>query len=233
MRRPQPARPGTRYRAKVQRTIDAWPLRALQLGSKRRCSGVPLELKDKFQCPLNGRAAHGLSVSAKEVTGREQIDIRVLAGPPPAPAPTPLPALPTRRPTQNQTVPTGFSSEAPSGPAIPLTAIETSAPLTRIAPAAISRTVASLTAPCSSSVRRETPTSRTLASFEYVTYPQSNQRELPAASVKTLAIHPPVHDSAVTRRYFPARAQRATRATISDSSSSVTMGMSVAPSGFL
>ncbi len=101
---------------------------------------------------------------------------------------------------QNQTVPTGLSGVPPSGPAIPLTAMATSAPDAPSAPRAISLTVRSLTAPKRASVRADTPSTRRFASFEYVMYPLSSQSELPAVSVRAFAIHPAVHDSAVTTR---------------------------------
>src|ERR1700683_3283218 len=73
---------------------------------------------------------------------------------------------PKRAAAQNHTVPTGLPGEPPSGPAIPETASDTFAPLTRSAPSAISRTVCSLTAPKLSSVAGATPRSRTFAALE-------------------------------------------------------------------
>src|SRR6056297_1477662 len=66
-----------------------------------------------------------------------------------------------------------------------------------------------------------TPNSSDLARFEYVTSPRSNQAELPARSVQTLAIQPPVHDSASARTRpcaFSSAASAAARI-VSDSSS--------------
>ena len=54
----------------------------------------------------------------------------------------------------------------PSGPAMPVMAIATSAPKRRRAPSAISAAVSSLTAPCASSVSWRTPRIACLAGFE-------------------------------------------------------------------
>ena len=59
-----------------------------------------------------------------------------------------------RRAQPNQTRPTGFSAEPPSGPAIPVTLTATSAGEALSAPSAIARAVASLTAPCGGERRR-------------------------------------------------------------------------------
>lgn len=55
------------------------------------------------------------------------------------------------------TVPTGLASLPPPGPAMPLVAIATFAPVTRKAPADISRTTGRLTAPLSFNVLALTP----------------------------------------------------------------------------
>ena len=60
-------------------------------------------------------------------------------------------------------MPTGFSSVPPSGPAMPLTATATDAPLRSLTPRAISRTHASLTAPSVSRVACDTPSCRTFS----------------------------------------------------------------------
>src|SRR5512143_3787533 len=104
---------------------------------------------------------------------------------------------PSRTAHANHTSPTGLSGAPPAGPATPVTATAMSARLWASAPATISRTVASLTAPQRARVAGATPSSSTFASFEYVTKPRSNHSELPATSVIAPATRPPVHDSAV------------------------------------
>ena len=128
-----------------------------------------------------------------------------------------------RAAAQNQTVPTGLSGRPPSGPAMPLTASATVAPVTRSAPSAISRTVCSLTAPKLSSVTPATFRSRIFAAFEYVTKPHSNHCELPGTSVRALATQPPVHDSAVAMRRPAARSFWPTRSASSYRSGSRSM----------
>jgi hypothetical protein len=63
-------------------------------------------------------------------------------------------------------VPTGFSGEPPSGPATPVTETANRVPKHASAPRAISATVASLTAPCATSVSCRTPSWRIFSSFE-------------------------------------------------------------------
>src|SRR5437879_3230087 len=131
---------------------------------------------------------------------------------------------PRRTAAQNQTVPTGLLGVPPSGPAMPVMATARSAPEVRSAPAAISRTVDSLTAPCSASVRAETPTSRIFAGLEYVTKPHSNHCEAPGTSVSAFASQPPVQDSAVTIRWPAASNFCPTRSASANRSLSVPMG---------
>jgi hypothetical protein len=78
---------------------------------------------------------------------------------------------PSRVITDQHTVPTGFSSVPPSGPAIPVIATAASAPKRSIAPAAIASATAPETAPCSSISAGSTPRSCCFASFEYATTP--------------------------------------------------------------
>src|SRR5439155_11795030 len=85
--------------------------------------------------------------------------------------------LPSRVAHASQTSPTGLSGVPPAGPAMPVTATAMSAWLRSSAPATISRTVASLTAPNCASVSLRMPRSSTLASFEYVTKPQANHSD--------------------------------------------------------
>src|SRR5690606_25782799 len=63
----------------------------------------------------------------------------------------------------SHTAPTGLSSLPPPGPAMPLTATARSAPDRSRMPAAISRTVSSLTAPALASVSGRTPSWRTFS----------------------------------------------------------------------
>ena len=58
---------------------------------------------------------------------------------------------------QNHTVPTGFPGPPPSGPAMPVTATAYEAPVRLIAPRAMARATASLTAPCAHKSERVTP----------------------------------------------------------------------------
>ena len=58
-----------------------------------------------------------------------------------------LHTVPSDLATAMHTVPTGFSSVPPPGPAMPLVAIEMSAPVARHAPKAICSTTGMLTAP--------------------------------------------------------------------------------------
>ena len=71
------------------------------------------------------------------------------------------------------TVPIGFSTLPPSGPAIPVIPIPSSAPAFSRAPRARASATFALTAPCASRSAALTPTSSTLARFEYVTKPRS------------------------------------------------------------
>ena len=64
------------------------------------------------------------------------------------------------------TVPTGFSSVPPSGPAMPVMPIPKSAPDTRRTPRAISAAVSDDTAPCASSVSWRTPSIFSLIPLE-------------------------------------------------------------------
>lgn len=97
-----------------------------------------------------------------------------------------------------QTVPTGVSGLPPEGPATPVTATATSAPLTASAPEAIAEAVSRLTTPYRSIVSCDTPRSRTFASIEYDTTPPQYASEDPGTAVKEAPISPPVKDSAVT-----------------------------------
>jgi hypothetical protein len=116
------------------------------------------------------------------------------------------------------TSPTGFSGVPPAGPATPVTATATSAPLRAKAPAAISRAVASLAAPSAASVSGRTPSISTLAALEYVMKPRSNHAELPATSVIAPAMSPPVQDSAVAMVHFRSTRARPTRTASSNAS---------------
>nr|GFD22483.1 hypothetical protein [Tanacetum cinerariifolium] len=64
-----------------------------------------------------------------------------------------------------QMVPTGLRAVPPPGPAMPLVARATSHPRRARAPSAISRTVASLTAPCWARVSALTPRRASLISL--------------------------------------------------------------------
>ena len=75
--------------------------------------------------------------------------------------PSPSPSF-----TLQQTVPTGFSSVPPSGPAIPVIATAVSASKRRRTPSAIASATGSDTAPCCSISAASTPSSSTFASFE-------------------------------------------------------------------
>ena len=83
-------------------------------------------------------------------------------------------------------------------PATPDTDTATDAVLLLSAPAAISATVGSDTAPCTSSVAACTPSISRFAALLYVIKPRSNHSELPGTMVTASATQPAVHDSAVT-----------------------------------
>ena len=68
--------------------------------------------------------------------------------------------------TLQQTVPTGFSSVPPSGPAIPVIATAVSASKRRSAPSAIASATGSDTAPWASISSGSTPSSSIFASLE-------------------------------------------------------------------
>ena len=70
------------------------------------------------------------------------------------------------RATANHTVPTGFSSVPPPGPAMPVTETAMSTPSRCSAPSAIARATASLTAPCRLDQLRRTPSSAILSALE-------------------------------------------------------------------
>ena len=96
-----------------------------------------------------------------------------------------------------QTVPTGFASEPPPGPAMPVMPIPKSAPSRDRAPADSAVATSGETAPCASISAAGTPANAVLASLEYTTSPPSTYAEEPARSVSRPAISPPVQDSAV------------------------------------
>jgi hypothetical protein len=74
-------------------------------------------------------------------------------------------ARPSASRTLQHTVPTGFSSVPPSGPAIPVIATAVSASKRFSAPSAIASATGSDTAPCSSISRGSTSSNSTFASF--------------------------------------------------------------------
>ena len=67
--------------------------------------------------------------------------------------------------TAMNTVPTGFASLPPPGPATPVVEIAIVAPVRVSAPRAISMAVSWLTAPCAAKVDSRTPRSATLRAF--------------------------------------------------------------------
>ena len=84
----------------------------------------------------------------------------------------------------------------PSGPAIPVTEQATSAPKRSRAPSAIASATSGETAPWRSISPASTPSSSTLASFEYATTPPLKYSEAPGRSVRRPASSPAVQDSA-------------------------------------
>ncbi len=108
---------------------------------------------------------------------------------------------PLRVAQPNQTSPTGLAALPPPGPAIPVTAIATSAALWLSAPLAIAAATSELTAPQRWISCDGTPSRRAFDSLLYVTQPHSNQCELPGIAVKACAIPPPVQDSAEHSRH--------------------------------
>src|SRR5918995_1888142 len=119
--------------------------------------------------------------------------------------------------TLQQTVPTGFSSLPPSGPAMPVTATAVSAPNRFSAPAAMASATGSDTAPCSLISRGSTWSSSTFASLAYATPPPATYADDPGRSVSRAASSPAVHDSAVASRRPASR--RATRSSTREPSS--------------
>src|SRR6185503_2607573 len=75
--------------------------------------------------------------------------------------------------TPTKTVPTGFSGDPPSGPAMPVMATPQAVPPMRQAPRAMASATGALTAPCARMRSAGTPRRSVLASFEYTTTPRS------------------------------------------------------------
>ena len=95
------------------------------------------------------------------------------------------------------TVPTGFSTVPPPGPAIPDVATAQSAPVSTETPCTICITTCSLTAPYLSRVSLSTPSTFVLTSLWYATTPPSIIDEHPGTEVIAAATEPPVQLSAV------------------------------------
>gem|GEM_PF-3851347 len=112
-----------------------------------------------------------------------------------------------RSATAIHTVPTGIAALPPPGPATPVTATDTSAPLALSAPRAMAAAVSPLTTPYSSITLPGMESSRFFASTLYETIPPQNTSDEPGIAVIACAIMPPVNDSAVTRR-SPSRLSR-------------------------
>src|SRR5205814_395168 len=108
---------------------------------------------------------------------------------------------------------------APPGPAMPVTAMLASVEKSRCAPSAIARTVSSETDPCACSVSSGTLRAAVLMTSAYATTPPMNVSEAPGMSVTRVATMPPVHDSAMPRRWrFRRNASRTTPARSAPSS---------------
>ena len=93
-------------------------------------------------------------------------------------------------------MPTGFSGEPPSGPAMPVMAIARSASKRCRAPLAISAADSAETAPCALSVSWRTPRRFSFAALAYVTTAPRKYSLEPGTSVSMAETRPPVQDSA-------------------------------------
>jgi len=95
------------------------------------------------------------------------------------------------------TVPTGFSSDPPSGPATPVVEIARSVPSRLRAPRAIATATSSLTAPTRASVSSGTSSRAVFTSLAYATMLPRKTFEAPGTATISSATAPPVNDSAV------------------------------------
>src|ERR1044072_5331964 len=102
-----------------------------------------------------------------------------------------------------KTVPTGFSSVPPPGPAIPVIDNPKSVPMRLRTPSAIASATGALTAPCSINNIGSTSNSFVFTSFAYAITPPIKYFDDPGTSVTRCASRPPVQLSATASVYPP------------------------------
>src|SRR5690606_19776292 len=135
-----------------------------------------------------------------------------------------------RKHAHDQTVPTGFSSVPPSGPATPVIAMPASAPKRSATPRAIARATASETAPSRSIASLGTPRTSTLIRLAYATTQARKTCPGPGCIVMRCARRPPVQLSASATVASSARSLLLTASARSPDAASNRHGATTGPS---